>query len=66
VVFELNEAISVLDDDIPDAAVTFEESLDVAITNIVRDVSDVNTLALHCQDFSGKTKKILLRNIIIN
>ena len=58
VVFKLDEAVSVFNDNIPDAAVTFKESLDVAIPNIVRNISDVNTLALHCQDLSEKTKQI--------
>lgn len=56
VVFKLHESISVLDDNIPDAAVTLEESFDIAITNIVRDITDVNALASHCHKTSLKEK----------
>jgi hypothetical protein len=65
VVIELNEAISVLDDDVPDPSVAFEEPLDVSLPDVVGDVADVNSLARR-HDRSNSGKKTLKNIVLVN
>ena len=46
-VLELHESVSVLEDDLPDPAVTLEELLHVALAAAVRDVADEDAAAGH-------------------
>lgn len=45
VVVELDEAVAVLDDDLADPAVTFEEPFQLAFPRIAGDVAHVNPLS---------------------
>ena len=45
VVLKLDKAVSVLDDDVADAAIALEELLDVPLANVVGNVPDVDSLA---------------------
>ena len=45
VIFKLDKAVTILDNYIPDATVAFEEPLQFPFSGIIRNISDVNSLA---------------------